>query len=99
MQASTTTEAPFWFTSGADKWAQNVRVVSSDDRFMLHRDYANDNIEFAVWLALVDIRIGQALFGMSLFDLADRNWRDLFEDGVSPRHAAFDALDDEGVEY
>lgn len=46
---------------------------------------------FALWLALVDNRIGR-LIGLGHRDIADWTWYDGFESGMSPRDAAIEAL-------
>lgn len=56
-----------------------------------HMQYARGDARFALWLALVDRRVGR-MVGLSLFDLADVTLRDWFDDGMSPREAAEEAL-------
>lgn len=46
---------------------------------------------FEKWFVLVDLEV-QRLAGVSVHDLADACFRDMFEDEVSPEDAAQDAL-------
>lgn len=49
---------------------------------------------YATWLRSVDAEL-ERVVGLSHRDLADRNYRDEFEAGVSPREAALEAIADE----
>ena len=48
--------------------------------------------EFQLWMEAVDDAVLQ-IPGVSVHDLPDRPFRDMFEDGASPREAAQDALE------
>jgi hypothetical protein len=61
-------------------------------------DYAAGDSDFAEWLHAVDKVIANE-FGVSLFDLPDRNMRDLFDDGAQPLEAATEIMDEEGEEF
>lgn len=50
--------------------------------------YAGGDRGFALWLLMVDRAIGF----LSHRDLADWHWRDAYDDGVSPREAAEEAV-------
>ena len=51
----------------------------------------NDEARFKEWMAKVDANISKRV-GLSLNDLPDICYRDLFEDGASPSTAAGDAI-------
>lgn len=57
-----------------------------------HRD--NGNGSFGEWLRQVDGVLRQAV-GLTHRDLADQTWRDWHASGMSPREAAFEALENE----
>lgn len=50
-----------------------------------------DQRKFLAWMASVDSYLLRKS-GLTHLDLADINYRDLFDDGVSPREAADEAL-------
>lgn len=54
-------------------------------------------LTFAAWMAQVD-RILMQKGGLSHHDLADQTWRDWYDDEVSPANAAWEALDNEGLQ-
>lgn len=54
-------------------------------------------MSFQAWMRAVDSAV-QAEVGLSVHDLADANFRDWYEDGVSPSEAAVDVLADNGWE-
>lgn len=54
--------------------------------------------KFDIWLAEVD-RIVSAKCGLGTADLADMNYRDSFDDGVSPRAMATEVFEDNDVDW
>jgi hypothetical protein len=61
------------------------------------REYAGDDAGFVAWLTKADA-IAEARCGLSIFDLADRNWRDAYEAGSNPKDEVLDMLAEEGFE-
>lgn len=59
-------------------------------------EYDGGDDRFGLWLALVDARIGRRV-GVGLFDLADWNMRDAYDDGSSPKDAAQQALESDDL--
>lgn len=55
------------------------------------RHYAGTDRRFALWLYLCGKR-AQRLYRLSIFDLADVAWRDMFDNGDSPRDALAEAM-------
>lgn len=53
---------------------------------------------FDAWMGRVD-RAVMTRAGVSVFDLADQPYWDLWRDGVDPRDAAAAALEDEGFPF
>jgi hypothetical protein len=53
------------------------------------------NMTFEQWMKKVDQNISEVA-GLSSNDLADQNYMDWFEDGMTPMEAAMEALDKEG---
>lgn len=53
--------------------------------------------EYQDWLKKVD-RIMGIKVGLSYNDLADQNWRDWFDDDMSPEEAVEEALENEGYQ-
>jgi hypothetical protein len=51
---------------------------------------------FEIWMAAVDSAVSSILYGMTSGDLPDICYMDLFEDGVSPRSAARQAIKSAG---
>lgn len=60
-------------------------------------EYANGDKKFAAWLGRADRRISRR--GISLLDLADRDWRSAYDDGFDPSDEADDALEEEGFPF
>ena len=50
-------------------------------------------ITFEKWLAAID-RILTNAIGLSHSDLVDRCWRDMFDDGISPKEATAEIIAD-----
>lgn len=50
---------------------------------------------FEQWMQKVDSKVG-AMTGLSVHDLADQPFRDWFDDGMSPREAALETLENDG---
>jgi hypothetical protein len=82
----TTTHHDWLTTQDPQAVAKALTKLTPDD---LER--GNNDPRFALWLKLVDRRMGRAI-GLTHRDIGDWTWRDAFDDGVSPREAAFDAL-------
>lgn len=61
-------------------------------------DYAGEHHGFHGWLDLVNRRV-QAITGLSLLDLPDRNWRDEYDGRVPPEEAADVAIDETCAEF
>jgi hypothetical protein len=53
------------------------------------QSHGDDN--FALWLYLTNMRAMRRLM-ISIFDLADCTWSDMFDSGLSPREALDEAL-------
>ena len=64
----------------AEGVAVSGHAFRSDDRC---KQYSGGDFRFECWLSAVDALVSRE-FGVGLFDLADMNLRDAFEDGVSP---------------
>jgi hypothetical protein len=56
-------------------------------------NYAGGDAEFAAWLQRLDL-MTLATYGVSVFDLVDYPWRDVYESGDEPDEALLDAVDD-----
>jgi hypothetical protein len=82
--------------SMAEQWADARERGVLTERQREFDEYARGDAGFAVWLFLVDRRIGRA-FGIGLFDLADWGARSAFDAGVTPRDAARDALENDDI--
>lgn len=54
-----------------------------------------ENIPFSTWMRLVDRKI-QARAGVSVYDLADKPFREWYDDGMDPDEAVEEILEDEG---
>ena len=54
---------------------------------------AFDKTLFGIWLSKCDTVVESTL-GLSLHDMPDANWRDYFDDGLSPNDAFDTAADD-----
>lgn len=52
-------------------------------------------MSFTAWMRHVDMAV-QNIAGVSVHDLADQNFRDMYEDGVSAVEAADEILENEG---
>ena len=48
---------------------------------------------FKQWMKRVD-RLLESALGLSSMDLVDQCWRDMFDDGITPREAASDIISD-----
>lgn len=55
-----------------------------------------NNLTFEQWFALVDIEVQNICF-VSVHELSDFRSRDLFDDGVSPKEAAQEAIADDDL--
>jgi hypothetical protein len=75
-------------TGKVQEWQAAYRTLASLSHI---REYDGGDERFGVWLALVNARLTRGV-GVGLFDLADWNMRDAYEDGMSPREAALEAL-------
>ena len=53
---------------------------------------------FETWMAEVDRRLVLAC-GMGVDDLPDYNYRDAFDEGISPKEIANEALDEAGWSF
>ena len=60
-------------------------------------DYAQDHLGFYGYLRLADARITRKI-GVGLMDLADRRWRDSYDEQVHPGEAADEAIAEEAEE-
>ena len=54
-------------------------------------NYAGGDRYFALWLAIADRHVARKI-GLGIMDLADICYRDLYDDGVSPKDAAAEAI-------
>jgi hypothetical protein len=54
-------------------------------------EYCADSAEFKTWLQEVD-RLVTIEFGIGVFDLPDRLWRDMFESEMSAKEAAQETI-------
>ena len=61
------------------------------------REYAGDHLGFYTYLQIANARIVRRV-GVGLLDLADRCWRDAYNDQVHPCKAADDAIADEAAD-
>lgn len=52
-------------------------------------------MSFTEWMKRVDKVIAVSFGGLTHRDISDFTYRDLFEDGVTPREAAMAAIDNE----
>lgn len=52
-------------------------------------------MEFTEWMVEVNREV-TIQTGLSAYDLADRPYRDMYDDGFTPREAAHEALEYEG---
>lgn len=50
-------------------------------------------LTFKQWMKRVD-RLLKSALGLSSTDLSDKCWRDMFDDGITPREAASDIISD-----
>ena len=50
-------------------------------------------LTFKQWMKRVD-RLLESALGLSSMDLSDKCWRDMFDDGITPREAAADIISD-----
>jgi hypothetical protein len=48
---------------------------------------------FEQWMKAVDQVVGEIAFGLSLYDLPDLNYRDLYDSGATAQDAAEEALE------
>lgn len=60
--------------------------------FTTFDSYCCDSEEFKTWLKEVD-RLITNEFGIGVFDLPDRLWRDMFDSGMSAEEAAQDTIE------
>lgn len=79
-------------------WLDKQDPVKVESVLTLYRErqprvsqYAHGDERFGVWLYLVD-RVLTGMIGVGLFDLADWNIRDAYDDGLSPGEAAREAM-------
>lgn len=66
-----------------------LRSTSSGARYIT--EVAGGDVRFAVWLKLIDGNLVRRV-GLTHRDLEDHCWRDLFDDGLSPKDALEEAL-------
>lgn len=59
-------------------------------------DYTSGDPEFTAWLKRVDALCIRRV-GVSILDLPDACWADMFEDGLRPGQALASVLDEEGI--
>lgn len=59
-------------------------------------EYAHGHKRFGLWLHLVDRQLRRKV-GLTHRDLVDWTWRDAFEDGLTPREAALEALENDDL--
>lgn len=57
----------------------------------------SEESRFSQWMIDVDAAIG-SICGLSYWDLADQQYRYQYEDGYTPRQAAIEALEAEGLD-
>ena len=57
--------------------------------------YTEGHLGFHGFMRVVNARIGQRA-GIGVMDMADRNWRDLYDEEADPVEAAAEALPEEG---
>lgn len=50
-------------------------------------------LTFKQWMKRVD-RLLESALGLSSMDLSDKCWRDMFNDGITPKDAAADIISD-----
>lgn len=65
-------------------------IIDRDGEKLMKR-YNTGNVRFALWLSLVDRRMSNSV-GVTHRDISDWTWADAFEDEMSPREAAREAL-------
>ena len=68
-------------------------MTSRDERI----DSYCDGEEFKNWMETVDLLV-TAEFGIGVFDLPDRLWRDMFDSGMSAMEAAQDTIENPWAE-
>jgi len=68
------------------------RLTGYPDRYVT--EYANGDVDFALWLALVDLRLTRQIW-LTHRDIADRPWREDYDAGRDPIDAADEAAEDE----
>jgi hypothetical protein len=66
-----------------------------DQRGAQHLDYANNDRDFAAFLLVAD-SLAHRRYGVSIYDLPDYCWRDVYEDGLTPRQA-LNAAQENGI--
>ena len=86
-------------------WIDDKRAEVGDEKVdalllkvgMNHATYVRENAHgdrgFALWLLLVDRKLGF----LSHRDIADWHWRDAYDDGMDPAEAAREAVAADGL--
>jgi hypothetical protein len=67
-------------------------MAALDEHGREHLKYAGDDRDFAAFLLVADTA-ARMKNGLSIFDLPDYSWRDVYDDGMTPGEALRSALD------
>lgn len=92
---------PDWLDTQNDVQVQAMlewmdEVATRNTAVIECRHYASNDPRFALWLFLVNKRALQH-YHISIFDLADADWRTLFDAENSPRQALAEAISEDDL--